>query len=244
MSMQAITGSPDPWRENIPALLRGDGASLAARLGGEGRRAPALVWVGLIVLGSGAYGAAMGWWRSPLQAGYNLVKFPVVILATTVGNALLNAMLAPLLGLNLRLGQSFALVLMSFAIASLILGALAPLVWFVEWNVPPMGPGVPWEIYNLVQMVHVAAIGFAGTAANLRLYGLLRHLAGAAKPARRVVVAWLAGNLFLGSQLCWMLRPFIGSPGLPVEFVRPNALAGSFYETVLFAVLRLLNLSP
>jgi LmbE family N-acetylglucosaminyl deacetylase len=38
--------------------------------------------------------------------------------------------------------------------------------------------------------------------------------------AWRVISAWLAANLFLGSQLSWILRPFIGSPGLPVEFLR------------------------
>jgi hypothetical protein len=242
MSATATTSAEIRTRGDVPALLGGDVAVLWGRLA-----TPAwwrlAGWVGIIILGSGAYGAAMGWWRSPIQAGYNAIKFPLVILATTAGNGLLNAMLAPLLGLNIRVGQSFSLVMMSFTTASLILGAFAPLIWFVEWNVPPMGPGVPWEVYNLVQLLHVLAIGFAGTAANTRLYRLLTLLAGSSVPARRVVVAWLAGNLFLGSQFCWIFRPFIGSPGLPVEFVRANALDGSFYETVLYAVLRLLNLT-
>jgi hypothetical protein len=57
----------------------------------------------------------------------------------------------------------------------------------------------------------------------------------------RVLVAWLAGNLFLGSQLCWILRPFIGSPVLPVEFFRTTALHGNFYENVLRSILQVFN---
>jgi hypothetical protein len=59
--------------------------------------------------------------------------------------------------------------------------------------------------------------------------------------ARRVLFAWLAGNLFLGSQLSWILRPFIGSPTLPVEFLRDAAFNGNFYETVFRSALRLLK---
>ena len=50
--------------------------------------------VGVIVAGAGAYGAAMGWWRDPSQALFVAVKFPLIILLTAAGNALLNAMLA------------------------------------------------------------------------------------------------------------------------------------------------------
>ena len=69
-----------------------------------------------IVVGAGSYGAVMGSWRDPLQALYTGIKLPLVILLTTLGNGLLNGMLAPLLGLNVTFRQSLAVVLMSFAI--------------------------------------------------------------------------------------------------------------------------------
>src|SRR5436190_14138618 len=62
---------------------------------------------GVILVGAGAYGAAMGYWRAPLQALLVAIKFPLIIILTAVGNALLNAMLAPLLGLNISFRQSF-----------------------------------------------------------------------------------------------------------------------------------------
>jgi hypothetical protein len=55
------------------------------------------------------------------------------------------------------------------------------------------------------------------------------------------LLAWLAGNLFLGSQLSWILRPFIGSPNLPVQFVRDHPLNGNFYEAVFYSAHRLWN---
>jgi len=202
-----------------------------------------LGYVAVIITGAGLYGAAMGYWRSPVQAGYNLVKFPLVILATTMGNALLNGMLAPLLGLDLRFRQSLMLVLMSFTIASAILGSFAPIVFFIVWNTPSLAgrQEVSWAAYNFVQLTQVVFIAFAGVAANARLFRLLHSLSGSSRVARKILFAWLAGNLFLGSQLCWNLRPFIGSPVLPVEFFRPTAFQGNFYETVFRAIGHLLS---
>jgi predicted membrane-bound spermidine synthase len=111
------------------------------------------------------------------------------------------------------------------------------------WNAPPMtlDPARSGGTYSFIQVTHVAIIAFAGIIGNARLVQLLRELSGDRAIARRVLVAWLAVNLFLGSQLCWILRPFIGSPGLPVEFLRAAAFQGNFYETVFHSLLRLVN---
>src|SRR4030095_13753034 len=111
--------------------------------------------VAVIVVGAGCYGAAMGWWRDPMQALYVGLKFPLIVLLTTLGNALLNAMLAPLLGLNITLRQSLLAVLMSFAITSAILGAFSPLLGFVVWNAPPMSADVKeTATYSLIKLLH------------------------------------------------------------------------------------------
>jgi hypothetical protein len=197
----------------------------------------------VIVVGAGFYGAAMGSWRAPLQALYVAIKFPLIILLTTLGNAMLNAMLAPLLGINLSVRQSFLAILMSFTIASAILGSFSPVTAFLVWNTPPLTSDASmWNgTYSMIQLTHVGVIAFAGVVANLRLVQLLRELSGDATKARRVLVAWLAGNFFLGSQLSWILRPFIGSPALPVQFLRETALKGNFYENVFNTLLHLLG---
>lgn len=226
----------------VGGFLRGELGLLRGWCGGWQVGRVGLCMLG-ICLGAGLYGAAMGCWRAPLAGVYVAIKFPLIILLTTLGNALLNGMLAPLLGLNISLRQSFMAVLISFTIVSAMLGAFSPLVAFMVWNAPPMAVDVSRSVgtYSFIQVTHVVVIAFAGVIGNLRLVQLLRELSGSIGTARRVFVAWLVVNLFLGSQLTWILRPFIGSPALPVEFLRPNAFQGNFYETVFHDLLRLVN---
>jgi hypothetical protein len=197
--------------------------------------------MGMIVLGAGCYGAAMGWWRAPLQALFVSLKFPLILLLTALGNALLNSMLAPLLGVRAGIRQTFRAMLASFAIAAIILGAFSPVVAFLAWSAPPLESEGPARTtaYSLIMVTHVFVIALAGIAANARLYRLLCGLSGSRAAAGRVMVAWLAGNLLLGSQLSWNLRPFIGAPLLEVEFLRPNAFEGNFFEAVFRSVLQL-----
>jgi len=227
--MPPPTDMPRP--ADIATLLRGEVAQLSCWSAAWNPRRYALHIV-VMVLGAGCYGAAMGWWRDPQQALYTAIKFPLILLLTAAGNALLNAMLAPLLGLNVPFRQSFAAVLMSFTIAAAVLGGFSPLIAFLIWNAPDLGAIASAKAaYNIILPAHVAVIAFAGITGNVRLLQLLRRLGGPAV-ARRVLLAWLAGNLFLGSQLSWILRPFVGSPQLRVEFLRADALHGNFYETV------------
>ena len=191
---------------------------------------------------AGIYGAVMGWWRSPLQALFTGIKLPLVILLTTLGNALLNAMLAPLLGLNLTGRQCLTVILMTFAITAVMLASLAPVTAFVVWNTPPLSAATTLTSpeYGLMQLTLFAFIAGAGVIGNVSLAPLLRDWSGSAAVARRVLCAWLAMNLLLGSQICWVLRPFIWDPARPVEFLGPEYLRGSFYETVFEAARRLL----
>src|SRR5450759_2375727 len=133
--MQA--GATNPGVRQIGTLLRGQPDAIASWTENWDARRLAL-HLGVILAGAGLYGAAMGYWRAPLQALFVAIKFPLIILLTTLGNALLNAMLAPLLGLNITLRQSFLAVLMSFTIVSAILGSFSPLAAFLVWNSPPM----------------------------------------------------------------------------------------------------------
>ena len=237
MQTQTITSN---LRELGP-LMRGEVGALRAwtadwRVGNMSRD------LTLIVTGAGLFGAAVGWWRDPWQALYAGIKLPLILFLTAAGNALLNAMLAPLLGLHLPFRQSFLGILASFALAATILGAFSPLAAFVIWNAPALDAGANAStIHAGILLLLVAVIAFAGIAANLRLFQLLRSLAGNSGAAWRVLLAWLAGNLFLGSQLSWILRPFIGAPGLPVEFLRATAFEGNFYEAVFRSAVNLFN---
>src|SRR5882724_8440191 len=97
----------------IATLLRGETETISAWSEGWSVQRFAL-HISVIIVGTGCYGAAMGWWRDPQQALYVAIKFPLIILLTVIGNALINAMFAPLLGLNIPLPQSFSAIVMSF----------------------------------------------------------------------------------------------------------------------------------
>lgn len=234
MTAQPAISNPREFR----TLLSGEAATLADWTGHfDWRRIGAHVAV--ITMGAGLYGAAMGWWRDPLQALFVGIKLPLILLLTALGNALLNAMLAPLLGLNVTFRQSLAAVLMSFAIVAAILGAFSPLLAFAVWNAPPMMSDVKsTPVYGFIKLSHVVVIAFAGIVGNARLFQLLVQLGRSHTVARRVLVAWLAANLFFGSQLTWICRPLIGSPHLSVQFFREGAFKSNFFEDVSHTVTR------
>lgn len=217
----------------IGQLLRGETQVIA----GWSQRPLAgryVLHLAVIILGAGLYGAAMGGWRAPEEALFVAIKFPLIILLVTFGNALINGLLAPLLGLNIRFRESFSAILMSFTVTSAILGAFSPIMAFIIWNSPAMSANLANQsTYCLILLAHVGVIALAGAAGNLRLFELLRHWSPSERIATRVLTIWLMGNLFLGTQLTWILRPFIGSPKLPVQFLREDAFHGNFYETVL-----------
>ena len=154
---------------DFSTLLRGEPVTIAAWSADWSARRFA-AQLAIIILGAGIYGAAMGCWRAPEQALFVAIKFPLIILLTTLGNALLNGLLAPLLGLNIPFRQSFAAVVMSFAITSAILGAFAPLLAFAVWNAPPLTSGkAGLATYDFILLAHVSVIALAGTVGNLRL---------------------------------------------------------------------------
>lgn len=209
------------------------------------RRPAALVafCVVAIAAGAGSYGAVIGSWHDLQQAFFSGVKLPLAILLTTLGNGLLNGMLAPLLGLNISFRQSLAAVLISFAITAMVLGALSPVTLFIVWNTPPLTEKTTMASpeYGFLQLTLAIFVALAGIMGNIRLLPLLRRWAPAPRIARNVLFAWLAGNLFLGSQICWVMRPFIWDPNCQYRFVGREGFHGSFFGTVFHAVWRLIG---
>lgn len=221
-------------RERVKALLRGDAQQLSNWLAAPDLRSIAGCVV-IILIGSGLYGFTLGIWRAPLQSLYTAIKFPMLIFLTCGANALLNGMLAQILGVGLSFRQTSFAILMSFAVAAIILGGFSPITLFIWYNAPPLASEKAPLGHGLMILAHVCAIAFAGVIANRRLLALLRKVSGDSRTASLVLVSWLAGNLFLGAQLAWNLRPFIGHPSLPVQFLRDHPLWGNFYEHVWYA---------
>ena len=225
--------------QRLCILCRGDAAQIAPWV--EEREARWLwICVVTIVLGCGLYGGVVGLWRAPLQAGFTAIKMPLLIFLTCGGNALLNGLLAQALGSGLGFRQSSLMILMSFTIAAVVLAALSPVALFILANAPPLDSTAQGTGHAITLLTDVLFIAYAGVVANRRLLRLLAHLCPTPGLAPRIFWSWLAGNLFLGAQLSWILRPFIGTPGLAVQFLRPDPLRGNFYEAVFHAIRHLL----
>lgn len=220
-------------------LCRGDSARIAPWLD-EWRPAWLLVCFLTIVFGCGVYGAVVGLWRAPQQAAFTAVKMPLLIFLTCGGNALLNGLLAQVLGSGLGFRQSAMAIFLSFTIAAIILAALSPIAFFILLNTPPLGSAARGVGHSITLLTDVLFIAYAGVVANRRLLGLLTTICSTPAAGRRVFWSWLAGNLLLGAQLSWVLRPFIGSPGLAVQFLRDDPLRGNFFAAVFGALQRLI----
>ena len=191
----------------------------------------------IIFCGCGLYGASMGCWRSPELALYVAIKFPILVLLTLLINGLINGMLALVLGSGLSIRQTLQSQLMAYMIMALILGSLSPVVFGVASTSPPHGSDSENTAHRAQLLIHVCLVAYAGVVSNYKLFQMLHHKIGHRRLALQTLFVWWAVNLFVGAQLSWNLRPFFGTPGLEVDFLRPDALQGTFYESV-FKTLR------
>ena len=218
-SVAALCRLDESWVERIE---RSD------RLGGLALRALAV-----IAVGAGAYGWVFGCWRGDAQALYAAVKLPLLFVLVAGIASLASAMLGAMLGARLSLAQTVVCVLASLAIASTILGALAPISFFLvaHADAPSLAPS-SLSVAQAILIWHVVLIGLAGWTGLTKLGALLRRLVPQPAVARRVLASWILLVGASGAELSWLLRPFLGKPHLPESFFRQEALQGSFFEEV------------
>jgi hypothetical protein len=209
---------PDPqWMEDV-----------------AGRKVIGLLLV--IVFGSGLYGYTVGVWKAPEMGWYVAVKMPLLILLTLGCNALLNGILGMLLHGSLSFRQSLMALLWSSATAAVLLASLSPVTLGLAWNAPDAKAANIDTAHAGYLLTHTLLIAAVGIFSNVHLYRLLHGTGN--KGSTATLIAWLLGNGLLGSQFSWIMRPFFGSPGLKVEFLRENALEGKFHESVWRSLLR------
>ncbi|MDX2109186.1 MAG: hypothetical protein SFY80_02990 [Verrucomicrobiota bacterium] len=165
----------------------------------------------------------------------------MLVFLTCLTNGLLNSILAMVLGSGLRARQTTISILLSFAIFSVIVGAVSPVAFFMTMNIPPPGSGSESISHGATLLMHTIVIASAGIFGNWKLYQVLALSTPNKTIAGRTLFAWLAGNLFLGAQFSWILRPFFGSPTLAVQFLRDHPMQGNFYEAVYNTLLALLR---
>jgi len=192
-----------------------------------------------VVVACGLYGAVLAGWRSPRLSAYVAVKLPVLFLGTTAIVAVFNWMTASILGSGLSFRSTVFVVLASMTIGCWILLSLVPIsLFFLVSGVSYAGTHDELRYsHNLILMTHIFILAIAGVAGNASLLKGLRRVVSERCPVHALFMFWLTAFAFVGCQLSWILRPFVGSPFYPVAFMRPDCLDRNFYEFVFTEVL-------
>ena len=135
-----------------------------------------------------------------------------------------------LFGANQRIGQSIVLVLASITVTAILLLSFAPITLFFNLTTP--------HSYQFFKLLNVFFFTISGTiGASCLSQGLKIVWAGQDEPngssrtSGLMFWLWLMIYGFVGSQVAWTLRPFVGYPGAPFELLRQ--VGGNFYTDIL-----------
>jgi hypothetical protein len=135
-----------------------------------------------------------------------------------------------LMGSRLSFMQTLALILLALTLNSILLAAFAPIVLFFI---------ITDSSYDFVKIAHVAVMGFSGMWAMAALWHGLREMCDKfelyPKQAVRIMQLWILIFGFVGTQMAWSLRPFVGSPARPFQVFRAGQ-EGNFYTAVAHSI--------
>ena len=202
-------------------------------LAGRRLRGHALDLLVLMMLGAAAYGAVLGMWHGPRLALYCAIKFPLVLLLTTVITIAFSWLAAMLLGVPLSFAQVVALNLLALGTAATILASLVPVAWLFTISSPPP-TAAERTTHNLLYLMHTVFVAACGLGGMRSLWMALRATRRPQQALVAVFAVWIVTYALVGGEVAWALRPFVGSvsPDFPVVFLRPDALHGNVYEFI------------
>jgi hypothetical protein len=175
------------------------------------------------------YGAVMGSTHSLWQALSSAVKLPVLFLATLIVCSPTLYFFNVLFGSNQSLTQNIALILTAITVTAVLLLSFAPITMFFLLTT---------SHYQFFKLLNVAIFVIAGSAGVVFLSQGMQVVSTSGKEgasARRMVLRlWILVYAFVGSQMAWTLRPFIGAPSIQFELFRQ--LGGNFYTNIIASI--------
>ncbi len=181
----------------------------------------------LVVATAGAlHGAVMGSFAGPLGALYSAAKIPLLLgLAPLVCVPSFRVVHA-VLGLADDEPAARRAVLCSQATLALTLLALSPLLVVAYASS---------SRYHVAKLVNVGVFALAALAGQLTLARHYRPLLRKDRRHRLALVVWPTLHLFVALQLAYALRPFVGNPRFPTEFLRSDWM-GNVYLDLLWSL--------
>ena len=175
------------------------------------------------------YGAVLGSTHSLWQAMSSAVKLPILFLATVIVCSPTLYFFNVLFGSNQSLTQNVALMLTAITVTAVLLLAFTPIMLFFLLTTSG---------YQFFKLLNVGIFTISGWMGVLFLSQGMRIVAAAGKQGasarRNVVRLWILLYAFVGSQMAWTLRPFIGAPSMKFEMFRQ--LGGNFYSNIFASI--------
>jgi hypothetical protein len=186
---------------------------------------PTLRWLLTLLVGFGlGYGGVMGTFggvggERSWQVLYSAVKVPLLLLATFVLSLPSFFVLNTLLGLRNDFPDVLRALATTQAGLTIILASLAPLTLL-------------WYASSADYQSAILFNGLMFALASVSAQGILRRdyrpLIARAPRHRWLLRLWVVIYAFVGIQMAWILRPFVGSPKAPVQFFRAEDWADAY----------------
>ncbi len=178
-------------------------------------RAVAPPW-GLVVACGIAYGAVMGGFGGfggdrAWMVAFAAIKVPLLLVATLGLSLPSFFVINSLLGVRGDFAAAVRAVVASQAGLAIVLVALAPLT--ILWYASSAD-------YQAAILFNAAMFAVASVAAQALLRRSYRPLIARDRRHRWPLRAWIVIYAFVGIQLGWSLRPFVGNPDQPARFFR------------------------
>jgi hypothetical protein len=201
---------------------------------GAGLRSKLRYAVLTIVALSGFFGLVAGAYSGPAQAVSAGVKLPLLFFATFTVCFPAFFVVQVLVGSRLRLLQVVVLVLGALTLTCVLLAAFVPITALFL---------ITGANYYFQHLLNIAIAGVAGLFGMYALHeglSLVCEKRGVyPRKALTIMRAWAVLFAFVGIQLAWNLRPFLGDRNQPFRVV--GTYQGNFYAAVIYAVNKLIQ---
>ena len=182
-----------------------------------------------------SYGLVMGSYNSLQQALLTGIKIWMLLSLTLIICFPSFYIVQLILGSKIKVKQLLILLLSGLVVVSTVMVAFAPIVLFFQLSS---------SNYQFLQLLHVFVFMFSGFYGMKIVLEALNRVFESnqvyPKIGLTVFKIWVVIFAFVGMQLSWNLRPFIGSKDLPFELFRKET-RGNFYTAVFGAMGQLLN---
>jgi hypothetical protein len=187
----------------------------------------------LMLVFSFIYGVVMGSYHSLAQAVVSGLKVSVLFSLVIVICFPAFFIIQFILGSKLKLHQMISIILSGFVLTSAIMVSFAPIVVFFL---------LTGSNYYFLQLLHIAIFLLSGFFGMRTVIEALKFSCEKKSIYPQIGVAvfrfWVVIMAFVGIQLAWNLRPFLGDRGEPFQFFR--TYEGNFYTAVIYSARQLL----